>query len=145
MKKGRPGAVHDSILQSSTIPPPSSYLLYAYARICSIQRKVGYATAQELASKISADQLSVSQKEERDLLLEVLRFPDVIENILKDLLIHQLCEYIYRLSGLFTSFYTKCKVVGAPEQNSRLLLTELTRRTMERCLNLLGCGTLERI
>merc|ERR1719164_63053 len=53
------------------------YLFYAYARICSIQRKAGVDVA-----KIPVDKLVISHPAERDLALKLMQFPDVIEAIL---------------------------------------------------------------
>ena len=93
----------------------------------------------------SGEKLKISEPEERTLLLEVLKFPDILEIVLATMHVHNLCEYLYKLVGAYTQFYQKCKVVGSEQENSRLLLSELTRQTMKSCFNLLGCGTLERI
>ncbi|CAD7956665.1 unnamed protein product [Amoebophrya sp. A120] len=121
------------------------YLLYAYARICSIQRKAGFKSPEEMTAKIPLSKLNITEPEERNLLLEILKFPDVLESVLHSLAVHNLCEFLYKVVNLYTAFYMKCKVVGHEEQDSRLLLIELTRRTMKSCFDLLGCGTLERI
>lgn len=116
------------------------YLLYGYARMCGIQRKSG-----KDIKKLDASKLRITHDAERDLLFGILRFPETIEKILADLHLHSLAEYMYELSGLLTNFYTNCKVVDSPEEESRLLIVEAVRKVMERCFFLLGIEPLERI
>ncbi|AFZ81177.1 arginyl-tRNA synthetase, putative [Theileria equi strain WA] len=116
------------------------YLLYAYARICAIFRKSGI-NFEEL--DISA--LSVSHTTEIALAKCILKFPAVLDTILKDLAVNRLTEYLYDISCQFSAFYTQCKVVGDSEQNSRLILCHCTRMIMKTCFNLIGIKPLERI
>ena len=51
--------------------------------------------------------------------LQVVRFPEALENALDELMPNRLTEYLYDLSDKFTGFYTECKVglpVRAPAQ-----------------------------
>merc|ERR1712192_32561 len=57
------------------------YLLYAYARICSIERK----TQVDIGTLDPSKDMKIAEQPERDLLLELLKFPDILDNILKDL------------------------------------------------------------
>jgi arginyl-tRNA synthetase len=118
------------------------YLLYAYARICSIIRKSGVDISSLRSGGAS---IQITHEKERDLALEVLRFPDVIAAILGDLYAHRLPEYMWDLSNKFTSFYMDCKVIGSEEQSSRLLLCEVTRMALEKSFYLLGILPLERM
>mmetsp|Transcript_42975 Transcript_42975/g.108042 ORF Transcript_42975/g.108042 Transcript_42975/m.108042 type:complete len:586 (-) Transcript_42975:86-1843(-) len=116
------------------------FLFYAYARIRAIQRKSGIE-----AESLAASELKVENPAERDLALKLLQFPDVIEAILEDLHLHRLCEYLWELCGVFTTFYTKNKVIGSPEMKSRLVLCEATRAVLAKAFDLLGFEPLERI
>ena len=118
------------------------YLLYAYARICSITRKAGVSPKDLL---VSHGKINITHEKERALALEILRFPDIIASILNDLFAHRLPEYMWDLSNRFSAFYTECKVVGSEEQTSRLLLCEATRMALEKCFFLLGIVPLERM
>merc|ERR1719158_1081660 len=82
------------------------FLFYAYARIRAIQRKSGVDVA-----KIPAATLRIGHPAERDLVLKLLQFPDVVQNILGNLHLHQLTDYVWELCNTLTSFYTKCKVL----------------------------------
>eukprot|EP00971_Amphidinium_carterae_P230709 4578329-Amphidinium_carterae.1 len=80
------------------------YLFYAYARVCSIQRKCGADTQKQNASA-----LKVVHPAERELALKLLQFPDVVEEILAKLELHKLTDYLWELCNTFTDFYMKCK------------------------------------
>lgn len=118
------------------------YLLYAYARICSIFRKA------KIDSKtLEPSALKITDPTERKLALLLLQLPDVINGILEDLMIHRLAEFMYKVTCLFSEFYTNCKVLDSDEKtrNSRLLLCETTRKVLEVCFGMLGITPLERI
>uniref|UniRef100_A0A3B0N0V8 arginine--tRNA ligase n=1 Tax=Theileria annulata TaxID=5874 RepID=A0A3B0N0V8_THEAN len=75
----------------------------------------------------------------------LLKFPSILDQIHKDLAINRLTDYLYELSVQFSSFYTKCKVVGDPMQESRLILCSCTKDVMRTCFHLIGIKPLERI
>lgn len=116
------------------------YLFYAYARICSVQRKAGVDT-----KKLAGAKLAMTKPQERDLALCLLRFPEVIEAILGNLHLHQLAEYLWELCTLLTSFYQNCKVIGTPEQESRLMLCEACRIILHTSFDLFGFSPLDKI
>ena len=51
----------------------------------------------------------------------IMRFPDVIEKILDDLLLHSLCDFIYELATVFTEFYDQCYCVEKDRQTGRFI------------------------
>lgn len=116
------------------------YLLYAYARISSILR----------ASKVDVDgiaatELKLEQPAERALALELLRFPDMVQSVLQDLLPNKLTDYMWDLSNKFTGFYMECRVVDSPEMRSRLLLCKATKEVLAKCFYFLGIKPLEQM
>ncbi len=117
------------------------YLLYAYARICAILRKAALSAPTAGPSR----GVQITHEKERLLVLELLKYPDVIGSILGDLHVHRLPEFMWDLSNRFSQFYTDCRVVGSPEEHSRLLLCEATRKILKNCFNLLGIEPLERM
>ncbi|KAL8432292.1 hypothetical protein Efla_000876 [Eimeria flavescens] len=118
------------------------YLLYAYARICAIFRKAGVEPG-----SLDATALQIKEPSERNLAFLLLQLPDVVNHILEDLMVHRLAEYMYKLTCLFTEYYTNCKVLDSDEKTrtSRLLLCEATRKVLAVCFNLLGITPLDRI
>jgi arginyl-tRNA synthetase len=120
------------------------YLLYAYVRVRSIFRR---AEATPVGpSDVGAVLLSGS--EERALALLLLRFDLVVHQVADTLEPHRLCNYLFDVAQAYTTFFEACPVLRAetPElRRSRLVLCELTARTLERGLGLLGIGTVEQM
>ncbi|KAK1377667.1 Arginine--tRNA ligase [Heracleum sosnowskyi] len=117
------------------------YLLYAYARICSIIKKSGT----EINELKKVGSIEFTKDAECVLGLHLLRFAEAIEEACTNLYPNVLCKYLYGLSLAFTGFYSGCQVVGTAEESSRLLLCEATRVVMEQCFHILGITPLERI
>jgi arginyl-tRNA synthetase len=113
------------------------YLIYAYARICSILRKSNL--------NIETFEVDIQHESEKNLVIHILKFPEVIEIVLFNLNIHLLCEYVYELSLMFTSFHRDCKVLGSEHEMSRLKICHVTKITMKKCFDLLGMETLEKL
>jgi len=119
------------------------YLLYAYARIQSISRKGNIDFAQ-----LGADAKVLLQEEPEFVLgKHLLQLGEVLREVEKDLLPNHLCQYLYELSQKFNQFYDQCPVLKAEEplRTSRLMLCDLTARTLKLGLSLLGISVLERM
>lgn len=119
------------------------YMLYAYARIQSILRKAE-ASGVDL-THIGQACVNLTHTSEVQLAIEILKFTEIINFILKDLMINRLCEYLYDLSCKFSDFYRDCVVIGTPEQDSRLLLCMATSATIRQSLNMLGISVLDKM
>lgn len=50
----------------------------------------------------------------------ILRFPEILQKILDDLLLHTLCDYVYELATTFTEFYDTCYCVEKDRQTGEL-------------------------
>lgn len=129
-------------LQGNTAP----YLLYAYARIQGISRKGGI-NFEELGAKA---QVLLEHETELVLAKHLLQLGEVINNVEKDLLPNRLCEYLFQLSQKFNQFYDRDRGVPVlnaeePQRTSRLVLCDLTARTLKLGLSLLGIPVLERM
>lgn len=133
-------------MEGNTAP----YLMYAYARIRSIYRK-GAERADSAATATPSEgpvAMDLAHPAERALALQILRFAEILESVAVGLKINLLTDYLYELAGLFMKFYENCPVLAAdtPEQRgSRLRLCELTARTLQTGLELLGIRVVERM
>lgn len=130
----------DSMLsfEGNTAP----YLQYAYTRVLSIFRKADIA-----AEKINGD-IMIENEKERALLVRLLQFDEAIQVIAKEGLPHILCNYLYGLATLFSSFYENCPILNAETtalQQSRLKLAALTAKTLKIGLDILGIKTVQRM
>ncbi|MDJ0509711.1 MAG: arginine--tRNA ligase [Crocosphaera sp.] len=126
-------------LQGNTAP----YMLYAYARIQSISRE-GNIDYENLGEDIK---IILEDDTEIDLGKYLLQLNDTIKEVEKTLLPNRLCDYLYELSKKFNRFYENCPVLKSDEpiKTSRLLLCNLTARTLKLGLSLLGISVLERM
>ncbi len=126
-------------LQGNTAP----YLMYAYARIRSIFRKVdGGWKPGELAPFI------LDAPEEIALASYLINFGLTLEAVAEEYRPNFLCNYLFELAGKFTSFYEQCPVLKAEDPQirlSRLHLCELTARVLKTGLETLGIGVVEQM
>lgn len=129
-------------LQGNTAP----YMLYAYARIQGISRKGGIDFNQ-LGSNV---QMVVEHETELTLAKQLLQFSTVLSEVEQELFPNRLCDYLFQLSQKFNVFYDRDQGVPVlqaeePARTSRLMLCDLTARTLKLGLSLLGIQVLERM
>ncbi|WP_293125956.1 arginine--tRNA ligase [Microcoleus sp. bin38.metabat.b11b12b14.051] len=126
-------------LQGNTAP----YMLYAYVRVQGIRRK----------GEIDFDNLdagaTVILQSDAELVLakHLLQFNEIVNAVGGDLLPNRICQYLFELSQKFNQFFEQCPVLKAEEplRTSRLILCDLTARTLKLGLGLLGIQVLERM
>ena len=123
-------------LDGNTAP----YLLYTYARCRSLQTKGG------ITSPVVGVH-SLSTKVERDLALQLMRFPEAVNGVLKSYRPNLLCDYLFGLGTLFNRFYYELPVLKSEgeERAARLALVESTARVLGAGMDLLGIRPLERM
>jgi arginyl-tRNA synthetase len=119
-------------------------MLYAYVRIQGIGRKGGIDFS-ELDAKSP-----IFLKEETELALakQLLQLDEGLLMIDQDLLPNRLCQYLFELSQKFNQFYDRCPILQAEDKDvktSRLILCDLTAKTIKLGLSLLGISVLERM
>ena len=121
----------------------AAYMQYAYARICGIFRELD-VNRNEIGTKTATFQ--ITEPEERELALQLLQFDAAIESVLTDYRPHLLTGWLFETANKFSSFYAKCSVKNAENdqiRNSRLVLCDLMARGIKTGLNLLGIQTAE--
>jgi arginyl-tRNA synthetase len=122
-----------------------AYMQYAYARVRSIFAKGGIAPEEIRNRDVT---ILLPTVPERTLALQLLRFGEAIELALEDFRPNQLTNYLFELATTYSTFYESCPVLQAetPELRlSRLALCDLTARTIQKGLELLGIGVVERM
>ena len=125
-------------LQGNTAP----YLLYAYVRVQGISRK-GEIDFESLTDS----PLTLSEETELALAKHLLSLSEILDEVAQELLPNRLCQYLFELSQKFNQFYDQCPVlqVEEPLRTSRLVLCDLSARTLKLGLSLLGITVLERM
>ncbi|WP_443091620.1 arginine--tRNA ligase [Basfia succiniciproducens] len=118
------------------------YMQYAYTRIRSIFNKTDVNP-----TALSAAHIEIRDDKERALAIKLLQFEEAVQTVAKDGTPHILCNYLYELAGVFSSFYEHCPILNAeePVKLSRLKLAKLTEKTLKQGLDLLGIKTVEKM
>ncbi|ASJ95429.1 arginine--tRNA ligase [Shewanella marisflavi] len=117
------------------------YLLYAYTRVAGIFKRAADVDLTGASIKLEHDK-------EKELGNKLAQFGEVLSRMVTKGQPHALCGYLFELAGAFSSFYEACPVLAADsedEKKSRLLLAQLTAKTLKQGLDLLGIETLERM
>jgi len=116
------------------------YLQNAYVRIRAIFRKAGLAEAK-------AVKVHLAEEAELALARKLMDFGDSVALAAEENRPHYICNYLFELATHFHKFYELCPVLTSEEaiKESRLLLADLTARTLREGLHLLGIDTVEQM
>jgi arginyl-tRNA synthetase len=118
------------------------YLQYAAVRIKSILRKAAERGLD------SATIVAPTHPAERALMLDLFRFPEVVERTIDLRAPNHVAEYAYALSGSWNRFYDECHILSEPDptrQSSWLSLAAWTEATLATLLDLLGIEVPDRM
>jgi len=118
------------------------YLQYAVVRIRSILRK---AAGQGLGA---GEMIAPTNDAERALMLELLRFPEVIDRAIALRAPNHVAEYAFTLAGTWNRFYDRCHILSEPDrdrQTSWLGLARWAEGTLEQLLELIGIEVPDRM
>jgi arginyl-tRNA synthetase len=126
---------------------PVFYVQYAHARVCSLLRQaqekgLEYTQADNLAAlAVLGDALSL------ELMNEISRYPEVVENAGIALEPHQVAQYLRELAHAFHTWYhgTPVLVDEAAERNAKLTLACAVRQTLANGLGILGVSAPEKM
>ncbi|MDP3784629.1 MAG: arginine--tRNA ligase [bacterium] len=117
---------------------PVYYVQYAYVRMQSILTKSKF---QNPNAKIK----EFKHSSERTLILKILRYPDILDDISKDYQVHRLTTYAYELAQTFSAFYRDVKVIGSERESELLYLVSKTKETLADLLRLMGISQPEKM
>ena len=123
----------------------ATYMQYAYARVRSIFAKGGVDVE---SLRAGGPAILLDSPAERALGLELLRFAEALDLAVLDYRPNQLTGYLFELAECYSTFYESCPVLKAetdPLRQSRLLLCDLTARTIRKGLELLGIDVVEKM
>jgi arginyl-tRNA synthetase len=123
----------------------AAYMQYSYARVRSIFEK---GAVDPVALRRSGARIFLDHPAERALGLALLQFSEALDRVIADYRPNLLTDYLYDLAGKYSIFFENCPVLKADAdeiRTSRLMLCDLTARTLERGLDLLGIHVVERM
>ena len=119
----------------------AAYLLYSYVRIQGIKRKCN----KDIHALFATTPITLNHPTEIALGLKLRQFGETLAHMDRDLLPNRLSDYLYDLAEKFHAFFRDCRVEGADEESSRLVLCELTARILKQGLQILGLKTMDRM
>ena len=128
------------LAKSQSNDNPVYYIQYAHARVRSVFRKLA---EKQLVWDRAAGLASLGaliEPHEDLLLVNLARYPEVLESAALNHEPHQLTHYLRELANDFHTYYNAHNFIidNAPLRNARLALIEATRQALENGLRLLG-------
>jgi len=119
---------------------PVYYIQYARARICSILRKAKQRNNTPMVALLR-------HPSELNLIKQVIRFPEIIEDTAKDYQVQRLPQYAADLATAFHQFYRDCKVLTDDKNltKTRLSLVLAAKIVLENVLSLMGISAPEKM
>ena len=118
------------------------YLQYAHARICSI-----FSKDEIDRNSISNAEIILTHEREIALARALIKFPEALDSACSSHSPHKLATQLHNIAQAFGSFYEVCTVLNAEDSTklSRLALCDLTARTLQTGLDLLGIDSPHRM
>ncbi len=132
-----------SLAQQLSKENPVYYVQYVHARIASL---LSYGAEHGL-SPDQADPRALTRPEERQLMREILYFPDTLLGVARKLEPHRIPHYLLRLAEMFHAYYQKVRIVGEdPDVSSaRLLLAQSVKQVVAKGLDFIGVSAPNRM
>ncbi len=120
---------------------PVYYVQYAHARICSILRKAKNRELKTVNYKL------LTHPSELELIKELIKLPEIVEDAAKDYQIQRLPYYAMDLATAFHKFYTECRVLDEDKelQKTRLALISAAKIVLKNTLDLMGISAPEKM
>jgi arginyl-tRNA synthetase len=133
----------------------AAYMQYSYARVRSIFNKANSdfgirISDLEAPSAIRNPKSAIilGSPQERALAISLLQFAETLDRVVADYRPNHLTAYLFELASRYSDFFENCPVLRAETDElraSRLVLCDLTARTIKLGLNLLGIEVVERM
>ncbi len=128
---------------------PVYYIQYAYARICAILRKSQKTPSSILPLRGGGGRVGEAGKQnlkllkepsEMDLIKQLIRFPEVVEDTAKDYQVQRIPQYGLSLADAFHKFYENCQVLTEDKNltEARLALVVAAKIVFKNNLDLMG-------
>lgn len=129
---------------------PVYYVQYAHARIASILAKSVHEPGLKISPKPGSgktDYRLLTTNYELDLIKQIARLPELVEDIAASFAVHRLTGYAVDLADSFHRFYENCRVIGEQKNltQARMALILATKTALINTFRLLGISAPERM
>ena len=121
---------------------PVYYVQYAHARITGVLRNAGTSSIKKINNVSLLTHIS-----EIELMKEILKLPEIIEDTSVDYQVHRIPQYALDLATSFHKFYNDCHVLVEDEKlkEARLGLVYATKIALKNTLELMGISAPEQM
>jgi len=119
------------------------YLQYTFVRCQSVLRK-----AKKLQIAKCKLQIEKLKKEEIDILREIYKFPEIVQEAAEKFSPNLICNFVFDLAKKYNLFYDLYPILKAEDEktkNFRLILTKSVAQIIKNSLSLLGIQTPEKM
>ena len=113
---------------------------YAHARACKLLAKSG----KDISSLTVSDEWSPNEAEQ-DLVRQIAKFPQVVEDCANKQRVHNITQYAQDLASSFNKFYKSEQVIGSDLEDTRLILVDRAKITIKNALDILGVTAPEKM
>ncbi len=135
------------LARSQTLDNPVYYVQLSHARICGLLRQLEERGLPFDRDAGLAQPIDPADAPLRDLLIDLARYPEIVEVAGRDLEPHQIAGYLVELAQAFQSYYNDHQflVDDADVRNARLALALAVRQVLANGLGLLGVHAPEKM
>lgn len=87
-------------------------------------------------------------EQERNLIFTLLQFDEAINRAFDHRMPSEICDYMYRLSRSFSSFYKNCPIANEEDDQKRqlrVMITSQVEQTLEKCMDMLAIPKVDRM
>lgn len=133
------------LAKSESKDNPVYYIQYAHARVASILRKLA-DQGETWTAETGLKQLSeLSHDVEKDLLVKLSRYPEILKSAAEQFEPHALAHYLRELAGDFHTYYNAHKMLGEETavRDARITLACAVQQVLRNGLTLLGVSAPE--
>ncbi|PCJ81603.1 MAG: arginine--tRNA ligase [Flavobacteriales bacterium] len=111
------------------------FIQYTYARIQSVLNKSDNSTSWTADNKTELEPIEI------ELISQIHKYPQVVSDAGTELSPALIANYIFDLAKLYNKFYAELSILGAKEENTKLLrlcISKLAGKTLKLGMELLG-------
>jgi arginyl-tRNA synthetase len=133
------------LARAQTNDNPVYYIQYAHARLASVMRQLGERGLAWDRANGEASLESLDTEHEQALMVELSRYPEIVESAAQNLEPHLIAIYLRELAAAFHAYYNAHQfLVDDPAvRDARLTLAAATRQVLANGLDLLGLSAPE--